>query len=162
MMNNRKCSLSPLRLLLAGIVLMLVMSGCAAMQPSEFEQPVVSLSSFRLLPQSNVGPRFEIGLQILNPNRKPLSFEGIYYTVSIEGYELLAGVSNELPTVEPYGQSEVLLEAGVDVIKSVQLLSSMIQQPRDQFTYSFNAKLDPGGLYPRIQIEEEGTFQLQE
>lgn len=138
-----------------------LVSGCAGMTNSQFEQPVVSLSSFRMLPQEMVSPKFEIGLHIINPNRESLSFEGIYYTVNIEGYDVLAGVSNNLPTVDPYGEADVLLTANVDLLKSIRLISSLVQQPRDYFKYSFNAKLDPGGLNPKITIQEDGEFNLQ-
>ncbi len=144
-----------------GLWLLSLLSGCAGMTNSQFEQPVVSLSSFRMLPQEMVSPKFEIGLHIINPNRESLSFEGIYYTVTIEGYDVLAGVSNNLPTVDPYGEADVLLEANVDLLKSIRLISSLMQQPRDRFKYSFNAKLDPGGLNPRITIQEDGEFNLQ-
>lgn len=144
-----------------GLWLLALLSGCAGMTNSQFEQPVVSLSSFRMLPQEMVSPKFEIGLHIINPNRESLSFEGIYYTVTIEGYDVLAGVSNNLPTVDPYGEADVLLEANVDLLKSIRLISSLMQQPRDRFKYSFNAKLDPGGLNPKITIQEDGEFNLQ-
>lgn len=144
-----------------GLWVLSLLSSCAGMTNSQFEQPVVSLSSFRMLPQEMVSPKFEIGLHIINPNRESLSFEGIYYTVNIEGYDVLAGVSNNLPTVDPYGEADVLLEANVDLLKSIQLISSLMQQPRDRFKYSFNAKLDPGGLNPKITIQEDGEFNLQ-
>jgi LEA14-like dessication related protein len=144
-----------------GLWVLSLLSGCAGMTNSQFEQPVVSLSSFRMLPQEMVSPKFEIGLHIINPNRESLSFEGIYYTVNIEGYDVLAGVSNNLPTVDPYGEADVLLEANVDLLKSIRLISSLMQQPRDRFKYSFNAKLDPGGLNPKITIQEDGEFNLQ-
>jgi len=149
------------RVVILGLWLLSLLSGCAGMTNSQFEQPVVSLSSFRMLPQEMVSPTFEIGLHIINPNRESLSFEGIYYTVTIEGYDVLAGVSNNLPTVDPYGEADVLLEANVDLLKSIRLISSLMQQPRDRFKYSFNAKLDPGGLNPRITIQEDGEFNLQ-
>ena len=146
---------------LFGIWVLALLGGCASMTNPGVEPPVVSLSSFRMLPQQTVSPRFEIDLNIINPNRDPLSFEGIFYTVTIEGYEVLAGVSNNLPTVAPYSEADILLEAGVDVIKSIRLISSLMQQPRDSFRYGFTAKLDPGGFNPKITIEEEGEFSLQ-
>lgn len=144
-----------------GLWIFSLLSGCAGITNPDFEQPVVSLSSFRMVPQQTVGPKFEIGLHIINPNRQALSFEGIFYTVTIEGYDVLAGVSNDLPTVDPYGEADITLEASVDLVKSIRLISSLMQQPRDRFKYSFKAKLDPGGLNPRITIQEDGEFDLQ-
>ena len=147
--------------LLSAMWVLFFISGCAVMTDPHFESPVVSLSSFRMLPQTESGPKFEIGLHIINPNRTELDFEGIYYTITVEGYDVIAGVSNNLPIVEPYGEADILLEASVDLIKSIRLISSLMQQPRNSFKYSFSAKLDPGGLNPRVTIRENGEFSLQ-
>ena len=126
-----------------------------------FEPPVVSLQSFKMLPQESVSPRFEIGLHIINPNRDPLNFEGIFYTVGIEGYNVLSGVSNDLPIVEPYGEANITLLANVDLFKGIKLITSLLQEPRDTFKYSFDAKLDLGGFSPNINLQEEGEFNLR-
>lgn len=135
--------------------------GCAGRMSPDFEPPVVSLYTFKMLPQESVSPRFEIGLHIINPNRDPLKFEGIYYTVDIEGYNVLSGVSNTLPTVEPYGEANITLEANVDLIKGIKLITSLLQEPRDTFKYSFNGKLDLGGFSPNIKVQEEGEFNIR-
>jgi LEA14-like dessication related protein len=116
---------------------------------------------FKVLPQEGITPRFEIGFRIINPNLDPLNFEGIFYTVDIEGHRVLAGVSDNLPTVAPYGEANITLEATVDLIKGIQFISALINKPRDTFKYSFNAKLDPGGITPKIIIKEEGEFNLR-
>lgn len=134
--------------------------GCAGTMRPGFEPPVVSLQSFKMLRQESVSPRFEIGLHIINPNRDPLNFEGIFYTVGIEGYNVLSGVSNDLPTVEPYGEANITLLANVDFFKEIKLLTSLLQEPRDTFRYSFDAKLDLGGFSPNINVQEEGEFNL--
>jgi len=140
----------------------LYLGGCAGMGVSDFESPVVSLQTFKVLPQNGVSPRFEIGLHVINPNRQPLTLKGIYYTVEIEGYEVLAGVSNSLPTVEPYGEADIIIEAAVDFIKGIKLINSLMQEPRDSFQYSFQAKLDPGGFARRIIVQEDGEFSLKQ
>ncbi len=138
-----------------------LLGGCAGMMRSTLNTPDVSLQTFRVLPQQGVGPRFEIGLHIINPNREPLNFFGIYYTVDIEGYKVLSGVSNNLPTVEPYGEADIYLEAGVDLLSGIRLLSSLMNDPRESFKYGFKAKLDPRGYLRDIIIQEEGEFNLR-
>ncbi len=137
------------------------LGGCAGMMKPDFEPPVVSLNTFKMLPQQSVSPRFEIGLHIINPNREPLNFAGIYYTVDIEGYNVLSGVSNTLPTVEPYGEADITLDASVDLFKGIKLITSLLQEPRDTFKYSFNAKLDVGGFSPSIKVKEKGEFTIR-
>ena len=142
------------------ITVFFLLAGCSGKMNPHYEEPVVSLHTFRALPQQGITPAFEIGLNIINPNRDPLELEGIFYTVSIEGYQLLAGVSKELPTVAPYSQADIILIANVDVLGGINFISSLINDPREIFQYSFNAKLDPGGFNRKILIEEKGEFSL--
>lgn len=149
-----------LRLLLL-IFTLCFLCGCAGTMRPGFEPPVVSLQTFKMLPQESVSPRFEIGLHIINPNRDPLNFAGIFYTVGIEGYNVLSGVSNDLPTVEPYGEAKITLLADVDLFKGIKLITSLLQEPRDTFKYSFEAKLDLGGFSPNTYVKEEGEINLR-
>ena len=142
------------------LLLVMVLSGCAGVTPTSYEQPVVSLQTFRILPQTGGAPRFEIGLQVINPNRESLSFEGIFYTVEIEGYRVLAGVSNDLPTVAPYSEAAITLEAGIDLIEGIRLINRLMMNPRETFHYAFKAKLDPGGFSRSIVVEEEGEINM--
>jgi len=148
-------------LLALSLLMVSMLSGCAGTMKSNYETPVVSLHTFKVLPQQNITPSFEIGLEIINPNRDPLVLEGMYYTIAIEGYEVLAGVSNDLPSVEPYGKADFTLTANVDIIRGINFITSLIQEPRDSFKYSFRAKLDTGEFNPKIIVEENGTFNLR-
>jgi len=143
------------------ILVVALLSGCASTMNPNFESPVVSLHTFKVLPQQGITPSFEIGLQIINPNRDPLELQGIYYTVAVEGYKILAGVSDELPTVKPYSKADITLIANVDIVRGISFISSLMQDPRDSFEYSFDAKLDPGGFTPKILIQEKGKFNLK-
>ncbi|MBL4827283.1 MAG: hypothetical protein JKY66_06160 [Spongiibacteraceae bacterium] len=77
----------------ASLLILLLLTSCALLKPS-FDTPTVTIKSFRVLPATQVGPQFEIELHIINPNRSALEFVGVSYTVSIEEYPLLSGVSN--------------------------------------------------------------------
>ncbi len=137
------------------------LGGCAGVMNPDFDPPVVSLRSFKMLAQESVTPGFEIGLHIINPNREPLTLKGIYYTVAVEGYDVLAGVANDLPIVEPYGEADIILLANVDLVRGIKLISSLMQEPRESFKYSFSAKLDVGGFLSNIVVQEEGEFNLR-
>ena len=149
------------KLLFLLLMLPILLSGCASKLNPGFESPIVSLQTFEMIPQSGISPGFEIGLNIINPNREALDLEGIYYTISIEGYKLLAGVSNDLPRVPAYGDANITLVARVGLLSSIRFFNSLLNDPRDSFSYSFNAKLDPGGFQPKIIIRETGEINLQ-
>lgn len=124
------------------------LSGCAGMMNPDFDPPVVSLRSFKMLTQESATPGFEIGLHIINPNRDPLTLKGIYYTVAVEGYDVLAGVANDLPTVEPYGKADIVLLANVDLLRGIKLISSLMQKPRNHSNIAFRRSWMWADFYP--------------
>ncbi len=141
--------------------LFLLISGCAALQPS-FETPEVRLTSFRLLPSESMSPRFEIGLHVINPNMAPLPLKGMSYKIYIEGHQLLSGVTNNLPVIQGYSEGDVMLEATTDLFSGLRLLSEVMAAPRETFTYELKAKLDIGSMLPSIHINETGEILLQQ
>lgn len=142
-------------------VLILFCSGCAGLQ-YDHETPTVSVTSFRALPTEGIVPRFEIGLLITNPNRTVLELKGITYSIEIEGYEILTGVSNKLPRVEAYSQGEAMLSAAPNLLRSIQLMTELMNRNKGFLHYAIDAKLDIGSMRPRIRIREEGAFSFGE
>ncbi|BCA78425.1 LEA type 2 family protein [Desulfuromonas sp. AOP6] len=140
--------------------LFILMAGCAGLDPS-FETPTVGIRSFRVLPSAGMAPNFEIGLHIVNPNRAPLKLEGIVYTVRLEGQRVLMGVANDLPEIAPYGEGDVTLNASADLLSSINLFASLMQQARDTFAYELEATLDIGRFRPRLQVREKGEISLK-
>ena len=135
------------------------LTGCATLHP-DFESPTVTVSTIRLLPTGTIAPQFEIGLHIVNPNRSALRLHGIAYTLSLEGFKILTGVANDLPTIAGYGQEDITLVAATNLISSIRLLSDLLHRQRDSIAYDLNAKLDLGGLLPALRINERGAIDL--
>ena len=141
------------------IILTLILGACATLSP-DYEEPTVTLSSFRALPSEGMVPAFEIGLRIINPNSQALNLEGIVYTVSLEGYELVKGVGKDFPVIEGYSEGEVKLTASANLLAGIRFVGDMMQTKGDTLEYEFKAKLDLGGLYPSIKIRETGNINL--
>ena len=135
-------------------------SACVGMSPG-FETPTVNVSSFRTLPSESSMPKFEIGLQVINPNSEALKLRGVAYTVSIEGRELIKGVGNDLPVIEGYGEGEFIVTAAASLFEGAMLLKDLVGGPMDTLTYEFEAKLDVGTFIPAIRVKDEGEFNLQ-
>ena len=137
----------------------LLVSACATLSP-DYEEPAVTLSSFKALPSEGMVPAFEIGLRIINPNSQPLNLEGIVYTISLEGYELVKGVGKDFPMIEGYSEGAVKLTAAANLLAGIRFVTNMMQEQRNSFDYEFKAKLDLGGLHPSIRIKENGQINL--
>ncbi len=137
-----------------------ILAGCAGYRPG-YEQPQVNITSFALAPETTgLAPRFNIGLQIVNPNRSDLSFEGMSYTLEIEGNRILSGATNDLPQVPGYGMADFTIQASPNLVGSARLLTDLFSRQRSSLGYTFKARLDTGGLVPFINLEEEGKFDL--
>jgi LEA14-like dessication related protein len=141
------------------LLLSMALASCATLDPN-YEEPTVTLSSFKALPSEGMVPAFEIGLRIINPNTQALNLEGIVYTVSLEGYELVKGVGKDFPVIEGYSEGEVKLTASANLLAGVRFVTNLMQEQRDTFEYEFKAKLDLGGLYPSIRVKEKGNINL--
>lgn len=134
------------------------LTSCSFLAQPKLEQPTVSLSSIKVLPSESLKPKFEIGLKIVNPNAIPLSFKGLSYSMAIEGFKVINGVSQGLPTIPANGEETVYINAIVDLKKSFALLSILLKDKLTTAHYSFNAELAPKGPLPKIQFAESGEF----
>lgn len=148
----------PHRLLLLAACLLasLQLAGCATLSPN-WEQPVVSLSHFR---PAEAGGGFDIGLKILNPNSSPLNLQGVVYTISVQGQDLIKGVGKGYEPIEAYGEGNIELSAAPNLMGGLRLLGEMMGRPEQQLDWEFEAKLDVGSLYPRIKVKEAGSLNL--
>ncbi len=142
------------KLLLLLTVVVLTLSGCARFSP-DYEKPTVGLSSFKMLPSPGIIPQFEIGLHIVNPNRRPLPIEGLSYSISIDNHRILNGVARDLPTVAGYSEEEIRLRGTVNIGSSIQLLNRLLAGSNSSLTCLFTAKIDTGRFSPMITVREE-------
>jgi LEA14-like dessication related protein len=144
----------------AALLLLFLLAGCAGLMPS-YEKPQINITSFTLAPASaSPAPLFNIGIQVINPNRAALPLKGMIYSVEVEGSRLLSGATSDLPRVPGYGTADFMIEASPDLLGSARLLGDLISRQRDSFGYTFKARLDVGGMMPFINIEESGRFGL--
>ena len=144
---------------LVALALATILSACATMSP-DYEEPTVTLSSFKAIPSEGMVPSFEIGLRIINPNSQALNLDGIVYTVSLQGYELVKGVGKDFPVIEGYSEGVVTLTASANLLAGIRFVGDMMQNKGESLEYEFKAKLDLGGLYPSIKVKEAGQINL--
>lgn len=136
-----------------------MLSACTILTPN-FEKPQVSVNSFKILPDGNINPTFEIGLRVVNPNSIPLNLKGMSYTASIEGNQIFSGVANQLPIVPAYGEEEVKLNVQADLFGGIRLLADLIQPRTTPIAYTLKVKLDVGIFALPIHITREGNLSI--
>lgn len=155
--NTKTGATAPHNLAWLGIAL-LILQGCSLM-PS-YEPPKVAITGLRTVPTGRALPDFEIDLRVVNPNRQSLPIEGISYTISLGGNEILTGVGNDFPTVEGYGQQDLTITASANLLAGIRLVTDLLRAGRDSVDYDIEARLDLGGLRPTLRVRDEGTLSL--
>lgn len=138
----------------------LLFSGCAGLQTSDYQDPAVSINTFKIVPSQGLAPRFEIGLRIVNPNREALELKGIAYTIDIEGNRILTGAANDLPVIEAYSEGDVTLQASTDLFGGLGLITDLMKQKSDKVTYDLHVKLDAGSFRPLVHVDRTGEMSL--
>jgi LEA14-like dessication related protein len=142
------------------LVMAALLAGCAGMQ-SGYETPQVNITSFALSPEfTALTPRFNIGVQVINPNRNALPLRGMSYGVEIEGHRILSGATPDLPRVPGYGSADFVIEASPDLLGGMRLFSDLMAGQRQGLNYTFRARLDVGRIMPIIDVVESGQFNM--
>ena len=136
-----------------------LLQACASFDP-DYEQPTVTLSSFKAAPSEGGIPTFEIGLHLLNPNASPFRLEGVVYTVSIQGHDVVKGVGKDFPVLEGYSEQTIRLTATANLFAGIRLVMDLMNSPGTDLNYEFEAKLDTGGFGRSIRIRENGSFRM--
>ena len=142
--------------LLLGFILL---AGCTGIT-SDLDPPKVNLVSIRSLPLKGETPQFEIRLRVINPNKQQLDIAGISYAVSLRGKELVAGVANDIPPIAGYGEGIVTLQAGLQMLELLRLVTSLGASGSEPLDYRFTAKIDFKGFIPTQRIEDSGQITL--
>jgi LEA14-like dessication related protein len=136
-----------------------LLAACSGRGDVAFEPPVLSLTSFGLLPSEGKAPRIAIGLRVVNPNGTPLRMRGLSYTVALEGHRMVTGVTSRLAEVPPYAETEIELNSPIDLISSIKLFNELINTPgRQKLKYSLNARIDVDGMLAPLRLIEDGEL----
>jgi LEA14-like dessication related protein len=136
-----------------------ILPGCTSLS-SDFETPTVTINSFRAIPSDSGAPSFEIGLRVVNPNRDALELQGIAYTISLDGRELINGVGKDLPVIPGYSEGDFTVTASASLYQGLRLITDMMNTPKDSLSYEVATKLDVGAFRPAIRVKDTGEISL--
>lgn len=140
---------------------LLLAGACGDLKPG-YETPTVNVSYFRPLPTQGIAPRFGIGLHIINPNDIELDIRGISYSISIQGQKILLGVAKDLPVIAAYSEGDIDLQASTDMISGIRVITGLMRQRHDTFSYELDAKLDIRGFARKVHVVRDGSFSFRE
>lgn len=140
--------------------LCMLLASCAALQP-KVEQPTVKVMGLQLLPTQGLFQPIEVSLLVSNPNDRDLSLRGMSYSVGIENFDVLIGVSNQLPTLTAYQETPVKVVVTANVLQLVRLIEHFGRNGmKENVDYNFSAKLDFSAWLPALRVNEKGSIPL--
>ncbi|MBW2714057.1 MAG: LEA type 2 family protein [Deltaproteobacteria bacterium] len=138
-----------------------LMQACATPMGVQFDKPTLNLVSVTPLAAEGFTQRFRLGFVMRNPNDSALVTKGMVYDVYFEDHKLLGGVSNDIPTIEGYTEGSFDVIASTNMMGSLRLIGDLMQQPRNEFAYRLEARLDLSSpINRKIGINETGEFSL--
>ena len=125
------------------------------------EPPKVRVDSIQVLESRGLNQRFLIGLRVINPNDRTLPVKGLSYSLSLNGYELLDGVTNQVPTLTPFSETPVEVEAVTDLVGALRFLNDLMQSADlERLTYSLTADVSVQGWPRKVTVKESGEVSL--
>lgn len=139
------------------LVFVLLISGCAGMQPG-LEAPEVKLVSLQPIAAEGFQQRFAVGLRVTNPNNTDIVLQGMSYRIGIAGHDIFSGVANKVPVLPAYAETPVTVEVSASLMSVLALISDLSSKQPEALTYQLSAKLDVGRFLPAIRVNESGPL----
>lgn len=141
------------------ILSLCLLVACASLD--NFDEPVVELAGIEMLPPEGFEQRLQLTLRVINPNDQDFTIEGIYSELSLQGKELVKGVSNQSVAVPAYGEAMIELEATASLIDTFQLFKKFILSPSASgVEYELASKVSIKN-YKTVRVNKKGSFSLQ-
>jgi len=140
------------------VTVLLLLAGCTGLGINE--RPVVTLTNLRLLESEGLSMRFAIDLTITNPGPVSIPVDGLSWNLNLEGSRILTGVSNEVPTLEPFTEVPLSLEANTNLTGMVELFTRLLNRQNEQFDYELETRLGLGGFRLPLSYTDSGSISL--
>jgi LEA14-like dessication related protein len=117
--------------------------------------------SVSLLESSFEGQRFDVRLQLANPNAAALPVRQLDFDVRLGGEGILVGRYQVPFTLPPQGIETVQLEIFSDTVSSVSRLMSMAQGPENALNYEIQGEITlDAGLREPVVFYSRGRVPL--
>ena len=138
-------------------LLVVLLQGCAYLNDS-FERPDVKLAGVRQVAAEDGNAGFELRFNVINPNPQPMPVKGVYFSLRLQGLNVVSGVSDQEVNIPAFGESELTVNASIDVLSSLRLVTGVLTNGDKAVTYSFQVRLHTGLWRFPVTVVEEGKI----
>jgi LEA14-like dessication related protein len=144
-------------------MIFLALQSCSWLR-QDLQEPDIKVVGFSRVSGGNLlEQRFALQLQVTNPNDLKLEVKGLTFTFAVDDADLVQGVSNEVPVIKPYSQTEFTVHGSANVIQAVRLLNRMQRKPDRRFNYTLNTRIELLHGWPStFNLKREGDIGLSD
>ncbi len=139
----------------AVVLVLAAMAGCTSLAGKDPLQ--VTVAGIEPMPEKGEGLelRLLVKLRVQNPNSAPISYDGAYVKLEVQGRTFATGVSDAGGAIPGFSEAVVEVPVTVSMLRMVRNVLGMKDEPAaDQIRYSMSGKLG----YHRFRAE--GEFSL--
>ncbi|TKB46592.1 LEA type 2 family protein [Thalassotalea mangrovi] len=134
-----------------------LLCGCAGLG-LKMEEPEIDVVAVKMLPVKGFSPKFEITLEVFNPNDFELNFSKVSYEFIINDSSLFTGNRYQVPPLQPFSRQTITLQGKASLLNGLRVIKQVAEHPQQAVNYEFNARLEFANLLPDIPINKAGTF----
>ena len=135
-----------------------LLPGCAALPGHDPVQ--VQVVGVEPLQGEGLELRFLCKLRVQNPNDTPITYNGIYIELEVQGSTFATGVSDEAGTVPRYGETVLSVPVAASTLRLArQAIGMYMSADRSKIDYVLKGKIG-GSTFSAVRFESKGEIPL--
>lgn len=147
--------------LLAGLLLLSALAGCASMAPRDALN--IDLAGLEPLPSQGLEARFNLKLRVQNPNERAIDYNGVALELEVNGQPLATGVSAQSGRVPRFGEAIIEIPVTISAFSALRQSWGLATgyQPGQGLPYVIRGKL-ASGLLGTTRFNTQGQLKWPE
>ncbi len=141
------------------LLIVLLLSGCAAMRPGA-EPPRIHLVGLQMQQVELFEQRYRLTLRIQNPNDFALNIRGLDFRVDINDQRFAEGVSNRPLEVPGFGEALTEVEVSSSLWSLARQFRDLGDSRLERMTYRLHGRIAVTGWGLPVQFDSSGELGL--
>ncbi|MEW8359941.1 MAG: LEA type 2 family protein [Candidatus Thiodiazotropha sp.] len=139
--------------------LLLILSGCASLQPRE-ERIRVTIADLSPLESTLMEQRYLLKIRLQNRSKEALNIDGMSFDLDLNGRRFASGVSNQKASIPGFSESMLEVKVSSTVFGLIRQFSALQDQADGSFDYRISGSLSSPDSMLTLPFSEEGEFNL--
>lgn len=145
--------------LISCLLLLLILSGCAALQPRE-AQVRVTIADLRPLESTLMEQRYLVKIRLQNRSRDDLKINGMSFDLDLNGKRFASGVSNQETTIPGFSESMLEVKLSSTVFGLIKQFGALQERQAGGFDYQISGSLSSPDSMRALPFSEKGEINL--